>query len=223
MPDGTRGDKCKWDIISEQNWSCKCGEDSDNIFEEWSDSKPGKCLQFQCITDLSGSCVLVSRSSSVCSGSFGMEILFLEHVKFPWCCLELSGHLSQRTYCIECVEWWNVEVFFMCDRLGLSLHMKANEHILWITWHEMGLYVNSSTRRLRYSAKINDFQYLYQSMSEWVMFRVAHVINNMVIPWSNCQLFVFTGCKCGFLSRSRKGLHNSVLCEEQWTSGMIIL
>jgi hypothetical protein len=55
----------------------------------------------------------VSRSSSVCSGSFGMEILFLKDVRFPWCCLELSGHLSQRTYCIQCVEWWNWSLLYV--------------------------------------------------------------------------------------------------------------
>jgi hypothetical protein len=31
------------------------------------------------------------------------------------------------------------------------------------------------------------------------------------------------GCKCGFISRSRKGFYNSFLCEEQWTSGKIVL
>jgi hypothetical protein len=52
------------------------------------------------------------------------------------------------------VEWWNAKFLCLFCRLGLLLHMKANGHILWTTWHGMVLFVNSSTRTLRYSAKI---------------------------------------------------------------------
>jgi hypothetical protein len=43
----------------------------------------------------------------------------------------------------------------------------------------------------------------------------------LVISWS--KFFFMAGCKCGFISRSRKGFYNSFLCEEQWTSGKIVL